>query len=265
MDRSREALIKWNMQEFGHIGKELATEQELLQALKARSVGMSNTLEVCKQKAEVNHLLDFEEQMWKQSETTNHVLLHCDFSLAVWAACGLVVDRGCAFVDLLWKLRNDSGPAGVNFTHFMAIAWNIWRNRNGVCHEEAPKSVQKLILEATQLVTKYQALQDCPISTNNTFPTNGVVLQDDKGRVAGALSQKIYAPVGPLGVKAKVMEAAVLFARDMGIQDIEFEGDSLQVCNFLRGCSSVPPDVANVLEGILSQLQSFRSFFFFSH
>ena len=90
----------------------------------------------------------------------------------------------------------------------------------------------------------------------------GVVLRDDKGCVAGALSQKIYAPLGPLGAEAKAMEAAVLFARDMRIQDIVFEGDSLQVCNFLRGCSLVPPDVANVLEDILSQLQFFHSFVF---
>ena len=199
-----------------------------------------------------------------------------------------MVDRDRAFVDLLWKLRNDSGQAGVTFTHFMAIAWNIWRNRNGVQHGEVPKTMQKLILEATQLVSDYQALQDCPISTNTCLPTQwsppvsgtfkanvdgavfndlssagmGVVLRDDKGRVAGALSQKIYSPLGPLGAEAKAMEAAVLFARDMGIQDIVFEGDSLQVCNFLRGCSLVPPDVTNVIEGILFQLQFFRSFAF---
>ena len=40
--------------------------QELLQTLEVRSVGMSNTLEVCQQKAEVNRLLDMEERMWKQ-------------------------------------------------------------------------------------------------------------------------------------------------------------------------------------------------------
>ena len=39
MDRCKEALIKWNMQEFGHIGKKLAKAQELLQALEAGSVG----------------------------------------------------------------------------------------------------------------------------------------------------------------------------------------------------------------------------------
>ena len=68
----------------------------------------------------------------------------------------------------------------------------------------------------------------------------GVVLQDDKGSVIGALSQRIYAPLGPLEVEANAMEAAMLFVRDMGIHDIVFEGDSLQVRNFLK-CNSLVP------------------------
>ena len=50
------------------------------------------------------------------------------------------------------------------------------------------------------------------------------------------------------------MEAAVIFARDIGIQDVIFEGDSLQVCNAMNGCLLAPPAVANVLEGIFLQL-----------
>ena len=46
--------------------KKLAKAQELLQALEARSMGMSNTLEVCQQRAEVNRLLDLQERMCKQ-------------------------------------------------------------------------------------------------------------------------------------------------------------------------------------------------------
>ena len=49
--------------------------------------------------------------------------------------------------------------------------------------------------------------------------------------------------MGPLEAKAKAMEVAVIF-----------EGDSLQVCNALNGCSLAPPAVANVLEGIFLQL-----------
>ena len=60
--------------------------------------------------------------------------------------------------------------------------------------------------------------------------------------------------MGPLEAKAKAMEAAVIFARDIGIQDVIFEGGSLQVCNAMNGCSLAPPAVANVLEGIFLQL-----------
>ena len=71
-----------------------------------------------------------------------------------------------------------------------------------------------LILEATRFVTEYQSLQDYPISSANSLPTRwtppttgvykanvdgavfrdqstagvGVLLQDDKGQVVGALS-----------------------------------------------------------------------------
>ena len=49
IDNCHEALLKWNLQEFDHVGRKLAKAQDLLQALEARSVGLSNTLEVCQQ------------------------------------------------------------------------------------------------------------------------------------------------------------------------------------------------------------------------
>ena len=66
MEQCCEALSQWNMQEFGHIGKKLVKAQDFLQLLEVRSAGMSNTDEVCQQRAEVNRLLDLEERMWKQ-------------------------------------------------------------------------------------------------------------------------------------------------------------------------------------------------------
>ena len=66
MEKCREALSRWNMHEFGHIGKKLVKAQDFLQVLEASSGGMSNTDEICQQRAEVNRLLDLEERMWKQ-------------------------------------------------------------------------------------------------------------------------------------------------------------------------------------------------------
>ena len=66
LDSCRMTLTRWNIREFGHIGKKLAKAQDLLQALEERAVGLSNTLKVCQQRAEVNRLLNLGERMWKQ-------------------------------------------------------------------------------------------------------------------------------------------------------------------------------------------------------
>ena len=107
----------------------------------------------------------------KSCETTSHVLLHFDFATLVWEACGLVIGKECTFEDLFWKLSNDSRPSAMDLTNLMAVSWNIWNNRNGIRHGEKPKTVASLILEATRFVTKYQSLQDYPISLANSLPT----------------------------------------------------------------------------------------------
>ena len=107
-------------------------------------------------------------------------------------------------------------------------------------------------------------VQTCalPIFKEQLTAGLGVIIRDADGQVVGALSQQIYAPPGGPEAEAKAMETAVMFARDVEIQEIIFEGDSLQVYNFLRGGSLVPPAIANVWEGILYHLQAFRSFDF---
>ena len=168
----------------------------------------------------------------------------------------------------------------------MAIAWNIWRNRNGIRHGKEPKKKENLILEASRFISEFQVVQDPPIpsicrSQTSRLPPEpsvykangdgavfknlssarmGVLIRDYKGQVVAALSQRCFAPLGPLEVEAKAMKAAVIFARDVGIKNIIFEGDCLQVYNCLHGTSKAPPAIANVLNVILFHLQSFSFF-----
>ena len=149
-----------------------------------------------------------------------------------------------------------------------------------------PKSVTNIVFEASLLIAEFQAIQDhpklltIPLHTRWKAPMLGVykanvdgavfkeqltigldvIIRNADGQVIGALSQQIYAPLGAF--EAKAMEATVLFARDVGIQEIIFKGDFLQVYNFLKGGSLVPLVVANMLEGILYHLQAFHSFDF---
>ena len=86
----------------------------------------------------------------------------------------------------------------------------------------------------------------------------GVIIRDGVGHVVTALSKRWNYPLGAIEAEAKVLEAGVLFARDMGIQDVEFKGDSLVVCNVLQGLASPPTSVANVLTGFLNHALLFR-------
>ena len=228
------------------------------------------------------------DQCGQISETTSHVLLFCDFSRSAWESCNLLVNCHWNFADVVWRLGCDVGSSAISLAQFMAIAWNIWRNRNGIRHGEEQKKKENLILEASRLISEFQAVQDplipsvCRSQTSWLPPEpgfykadvdgavfknlsnagTGVLIRDYKGQVVAALSQRFFAPLGPLEVEAKAMEAAVIFARDVGIQNIIFEGDCLQVYNCLHGTSKAPPAVANVLNGISFHLQSFRSFDF---
>ena len=78
----------------------------------------------------------------------------------------------------------------------------------------------------------------------------GVLIRDCNGQVIAALSKRINAPLGPLETEAKAFEAGVQFARDIGVQDIIIEGDSLTVVNALCGNTSPPSSVAAVIAGI---------------
>ena len=103
------------------------------------------------------------DQCGQSSETTSHVHLYCDFSRSVWESCNLLVDCHCTFADVAWKLSCDVGSSAISLAHFMAIAWNIWRNRNRIRHGEEPKKKENLIIEASRFISEFQAVQDPPI------------------------------------------------------------------------------------------------------
>ncbi|KAL0013454.1 hypothetical protein SO802_000523 [Lithocarpus litseifolius] len=86
----------------------------------------------------------------------------------------------------------------------------------------------------------------------------GVVIRDEQGRVVAAMSKNLQVPLGALEVEAKAVEEAVNFARDIGIQDIIVESDSMVFCSALQKEVDVSPAIDNIIAGTLLQLQYFR-------
>ena len=86
----------------------------------------------------------------------------------------------------------------------------------------------------------------------------GVLIKDSEGRVVGACSKKIQAPLGAMEVEAKAVVFGLKFAKDMLIQDFILEGDSLVLMNALNEISPPPSLVAAVVYGSLSAFYGFR-------
>ena len=64
--------------------------------------------------------------------------------------------------------------------------------------------------------------------------------------------------MGALEAEAKVFEAGLLLARDIGIQDVILEGESLVIYNALCESSLPPSSVALVVLGMLDLCKEFR-------
>ncbi|KAK7854000.1 hypothetical protein CFP56_033778 [Quercus suber] len=80
----------------------------------------------------------------------------------------------------------------------------------------------------------------------------GVVVRDGGGQVIAALCKKLDNPLRPLEAEAKATEIGVTFAREIGVMDATFEGDSLVVCNAIHGLTEANPTV-NIPTHVLAQ------------
>ena len=73
----------------------------------------------------------------------------------------------------------------------------------------------------------------------------------------GAMSKKISRPLEAIKAEAKAMEVGILFAWDLGLNNIVAEGDSLAVVQALKGSITPTISIQKVTEGISWWLKKF--------
>ena len=74
---------------------------------------------------------------------------------------------------------------------------------------------------------------------------------------------KIYAPLGPLEVKAKAFEFGLQFAKEIGLQEFILEGDSLNVVRALQGLLLLSVSVMLIIYRIQSSIHDVRKMLFY--
>ena len=84
----------------------------------------------------------------------------------------------------------------------------------------------------------------------------GVIIRDFKGEVAAGFCRLLLGNFSVLETEALAMEAGVLLAKELGLQQIIIESDSLLVVQYIAA-KEVSGETCHIIQGILSSLDCF--------
>ena len=106
---------------------------------------------------------------------------------------------------------------------------------------------------------KYKVNIDAVMFKEQSYCGIGVVIRNDQRQLMGAMCRKVDFLLGVLEAEAKVAEAAILLAWELGLKDIVVEGDSQLVIQALN--SSNPPalPILKIVESLKRCLLNFNS------
>ncbi|XVF19688.1 hypothetical protein REPUB_Repub11eG0132100 [Reevesia pubescens] len=87
----------------------------------------------------------------------------------------------------------------------------------------------------------------------------GVDIRNYEGEVLALLSRKILMPADPFTAKCLALKESLRFALDIGIYEIEVEGDSSLVISAIKGNMEDHSLAGGIVELVKKSLQKFRS------
>uniref|UniRef100_A0A5B7BVL5 RNase H type-1 domain-containing protein n=1 Tax=Davidia involucrata TaxID=16924 RepID=A0A5B7BVL5_DAVIN len=146
-----------------------------------------------------------------------------------------------------------------DFELWCVVLWMVWGQRNNVFHDGKGKVAEGVIMAAKNFLGEFREAQfkmsvvfpvwvrvgaaswspphegvfkvnvDGSWVPGDTVGGMGGVIRNHKGEVIGGFAKCLKQCVSAEHVEALAMLHGVIFARDIGIQDVEVEGDCLRV------------------------------------
>ena len=166
------------------------------------------------------------------------------------------------FIDVVWHIQKRKDQCPGFLERIIAICWGIWKNKNKVFHGGKGRVGRAVIRSSLRLLEEFQIVNEDPLATRVSAPEVvkwrpprpdcykvnvdgvvfskrkqvgiGVVIRDSGGVVVAALSKKMALPLGALETEAKALEEGIQFACDVGVRDVIFESDSMNICNSVQ-------------------------------
>ena len=169
---------------------------------------------------------------------------------------------------------------------FATTAWFIWSHRNktrlqertvplsgireAVCQFMQPYSFGRVHPASCKLVRQckwqppnpgeYKTNFDGAMFTESDEAGLGVVVRDSNGLVVAAMAEKIKQPHSVECLEMSAARRAVIFVKEIGLQDSHFEGDSELVIKELQRDGLQFSSIGHLARDTLSHVSSLRSF-----
>ncbi|KAL0011877.1 hypothetical protein SO802_006985, partial [Lithocarpus litseifolius] len=207
------------------------------------------------------------------ADTISHLFWSCPQARKVWSWSKLAV---------LVEDRVDEDKVA----QVICITWAMWNNRNVIRLGGKSRTAREVVCWAMHYLEEYRAAMACMASEDtmvkarsvwvppprNVFKVNvdaavfaqhravgiGVIVRDDLGRIEAALSKRLDAPLGAVEAEAMAYETGLIFAKDIGIQEVVIEGDSLIIHRALSDESKSPSSVSAIVQGMQELGEDFR-------
>ena len=150
-----------------------------------------------------------------------------------------------------------------NLQLFAVITWSIWYRRNCLWRNQPTDSIDQLLHRAQRILTEFLEAQEAPnLPTRNAehpievkwkppepgrykinydgamfTETNeagiGVIIRNHKGEAMASMCHRIPYPHLVEAMEAKAARSAAQLAIDLGIKEVDIEGDSKTIVNAL--------------------------------
>uniref|UniRef100_A0A2N9GZI9 Reverse transcriptase domain-containing protein n=1 Tax=Fagus sylvatica TaxID=28930 RepID=A0A2N9GZI9_FAGSY len=172
-------------------------------------------------------------------ESTLHALVQCKNLQRIWQATpwGRHLAEA-SFVDFMELYHRNMQTLQAQELHlFTMVIWSICRPRDDHSPPARPPEPPTVIKWAPPRPGRYKVNFDGAFFRESNEAGIGAIVRNHRGEVMAALCQRIPYPYSIEAVEASAAKAAVTFVLDLGLQEVDIEGDSLKIITALQQTS----------------------------
>ena len=233
------------------------------------------------------------EECQRGAEDTLHVLWYCKSTNKIWRDYSfwplLQASPPRSLAGLISAVLNSKNEADIQY--FAATSWLLWNRRNKGRTEQVWEPIQSIQQRTILLIEEYNRSKevqdpraptpsniqwspprdnhrkinfDGAIFTDLNAAGIGVVVRDSVGNPEAALSKRLVCPPSPAIIEALAAFEAVKLAKNLGLTEVEFEGDASVIIAALEDPSANLTSYGNIISDTQAEVGTLQ-WFSFSH